>query len=159
MYSEAGGALECRVLASSTSRRPRRHCPTHPICASSPPPPWPEESPRHRQSTSLPARTAGSVRSLSLTCFPGPLLSLTRSLSLGIVLTRILALRDDTIVFAGARNPSESSDLLTLAGRFPKKVQLITFIPGDRESNIKTVNDIRRSAGRLDVVIANAGAS
>ncbi|KAL1689261.1 hypothetical protein GGG16DRAFT_126579 [Schizophyllum commune] len=71
---------------------------------------------------------------------------------LGIVLTRILALRDDTIVFAGARNPSESSDLLTLAGRFPKKVQLITFIPGDRESNVKTINDIRRSAGRLDVV-------
>ena len=98
------------------------------------------------------------MRSLSLTCFPGPLLPLTRSLSLGIVLTRILALRDDTIVFAGARNPSESSDLLTLAGRFPKEVQLITFIPGDRDSNIKTVNDIRRSAGRLDVVIANASA-
>lgn len=77
---------------------------------------------------------------------------------LGLVLVRILALRDDTIVFAAARKPSDSSDLLTLAGRFPKKVQLVTYVPGDREYNRKTINDIRKSAGRLDVVIANAEA-
>lgn len=44
------------------------------------------------------------------------------------------------------RKPSYPSNLFPLAGRFPKKVLLVDYAPGDREYNRRTINDIRKSA-------------
>ncbi|EIN06093.1 NAD(P)-binding protein [Punctularia strigosozonata HHB-11173 SS5] len=58
-----------------------------------------------------------------------------RGIGLGIV--KVLAAKPDTLVFAGARNPPAATDLHELAAQYPGK--------------------IKRVAGRLDVVVANAG--
>ncbi|TRM68836.1 hypothetical protein BD626DRAFT_1344 [Schizophyllum amplum] len=75
----------------------------------------------------------------------------------GSVLVRILAIHEGTIIFAAARKPSDSSYLLTIAGREDSAARHLG--PGDREYNRKTINDISKSAGRLAVVIANAEAT
>lgn len=61
------------------------------------------------------------------------------------------------IVFAGARNPSAATELQALARSFPGKVHPIKLISSDQETNTAAAEEIRRVAGRLDVVIANAG--
>lgn len=70
-----------------------------------------------------------------------------------------LATRPDTIVFAGARNPSGATALAELVQTHPEKVHVVQLTSGDRAENDAAVKEIERVAGRLDVVIANAGGS
>jgi NADP-dependent 3-hydroxy acid dehydrogenase YdfG len=70
-----------------------------------------------------------------------------------------LAHRDNAIVFAGARNPAAATDLQALVKEFPGKVHVVKLTSCDKEENVAAVEEIRAIAGRLDVVIANAGAA
>ncbi|EIN06161.1 NAD(P)-binding protein [Punctularia strigosozonata HHB-11173 SS5] len=78
-----------------------------------------------------------------------------RGIGLGIV-TEIAA-KPDTVVFAGARNPSAAKDLHALADKYPGKLHVVKLVSGDRQGNDAAVEEIKRLAGRLDVVVANAG--
>ncbi|KAL1712950.1 hypothetical protein EV715DRAFT_277617 [Schizophyllum commune] len=76
---------------------------------------------------------------------------------IGLALVTHLASRPNTIVFAGARNPAAASDLHTLVSKYPNRVHIVELKAGDVEGNKRAVEEIRRKAGQLDVVIANAG--
>jgi NAD(P)-dependent dehydrogenase (short-subunit alcohol dehydrogenase family) len=69
----------------------------------------------------------------------------------------VLASRSDTVIFAGARNPSGATQLLALAEKHPGKVHVVKLVSSDRHGNDEAVEQIRRLAGRLDIVVANAG--
>ncbi|KAL1725588.1 hypothetical protein EV714DRAFT_221000 [Schizophyllum commune] len=75
---------------------------------------------------------------------------------IGLALVTHLASRPNTIVFAGARNPDAASDLHALVAKHPNRVHVVELKAGDVEGNQKAVDEIRRKAGQLDVVIANA---
>ena len=79
------------------------------------------------------------------------------SLPPGLALVTHLASRPNTIVFAGARNPEAASDLHALVAKHPNRVHIVELKASDVEGNQKAVEEIRRKAGQLDVVIANAG--
>lgn len=78
-------------------------------------------------------------------------------MSPGLGIVTALASRDDTIVFAGARNPPAATDLHALADKHPGKVHVVKLVSSDRAGNEDAVSQIKAIAGRLDVVIANAG--
>ncbi|KZO92384.1 NAD(P)-binding protein [Calocera viscosa TUFC12733] len=80
-----------------------------------------------------------------------------RGIGLGIVAQ--LAVRENTVVFAGARNPSGATDLQTLESKYPGKVHIVKLTSTDEADNKAAVAKIQKLAGRLDVVIANAGVS
>jgi NAD(P)-dependent dehydrogenase (short-subunit alcohol dehydrogenase family) len=58
------------------------------------------------------------------------------------------------MVFAGARKPSP--ELQALAAKHHDKVKVVKLTSGDEINNKAAVAEIKRVAGRLDVVIANA---
>jgi NADP-dependent 3-hydroxy acid dehydrogenase YdfG len=62
------------------------------------------------------------------------------------------------IVFAGARRPDASDELLSLSNEHPGKLHIIKLTSADEADNRAAVQEIKKTAGRLDVVIANAGA-
>lgn len=70
---------------------------------------------------------------------------------------KALSCRKDAIVFAGARNPSAATELQNLANQLPDKVHVVKLTSGSKEDNEKAVETIKEVAGRLDVVVANAG--
>ncbi|KAF7965425.1 hypothetical protein HWV62_43648, partial [Athelia sp. TMB] len=70
-----------------------------------------------------------------------------------------LAARPDTIVFAGARNPGGATALAKLVQAHPGNVYIVQLTSGSRADNEAAVEEIQKVAGRLDVVIANAGIS
>ncbi|KAL1685665.1 hypothetical protein GGG16DRAFT_129261 [Schizophyllum commune] len=76
---------------------------------------------------------------------------------IGLALVTHLASRPNTIVFAGARNPNVASDLHALVAKHPNRVHIVELKAGDVEGNKRAVEEIRKKAGQLDVVIANAG--
>jgi len=78
-----------------------------------------------------------------------------RGIGLGLVTQ--LAIRDDVLVFAGARNPSAASDLHALSEKHPGKIYIVKLTSADKADNEAAVAKIKELAGRLDVVIANAG--
>ncbi|KZT54357.1 NAD(P)-binding protein [Calocera cornea HHB12733] len=80
-----------------------------------------------------------------------------RGIGLGIV--TVLATRPDVIIFAGARSPSSASALHALAAQYPGRVHPIQLTSSDRADNEAAVKEVEKVAGRLDVVIANAGIS
>jgi NAD(P)-dependent dehydrogenase (short-subunit alcohol dehydrogenase family) len=63
------------------------------------------------------------------------------------------------VVFAGARNPDAATDLHELADRSQGKLHIVKLISAEEANNRAAVETIKSIAGRLDVVIANAGAS
>jgi NAD(P)-dependent dehydrogenase (short-subunit alcohol dehydrogenase family) len=75
----------------------------------------------------------------------------------GLGLVQVLAHRDNVVIFAGARDPSAATDLHDLVKTYPGKVHIVKLTSTDEENNRAAVEEIRRIAGRLDVVIANAG--
>ena len=75
----------------------------------------------------------------------------------GLGIVTALAARPDTIVFAGARNPSGATALANLAQAHPENVYTVQLTSGSRADNETAVKEIQRVVGRLDVVIANAG--
>ncbi|KAJ7035282.1 hypothetical protein C8F04DRAFT_1259093 [Mycena alexandri] len=76
---------------------------------------------------------------------------------IGYGLAALIAARPDTIVFAGARDPATES-LKDLAGKHPN-VHPIKLTSGDQADNESAIAEIQKTAGRLDVIIANAGIS
>jgi NADP-dependent 3-hydroxy acid dehydrogenase YdfG len=69
----------------------------------------------------------------------------------------VLSARDNTVVFAGARDPENARDLVALAAERPHKLHTIKLISGDADGNASAISYIKEKAGRLDTVIANAG--
>ncbi|KAJ7367350.1 hypothetical protein DFH08DRAFT_798148 [Mycena albidolilacea] len=76
---------------------------------------------------------------------------------IGYTLAATIAARPNTIVFAGARNPAAQS-LKDLAAKH-SNVHPIKLTSGDEADNSAAVAEIQKIAGRIDVVIANAGIS
>ncbi|KAK7042038.1 NAD(P)-binding protein [Favolaschia claudopus] len=74
---------------------------------------------------------------------------------IGYGLASALAVRPNVIVFAGTRNLSAES-LQQLKAKHPN-VHPVKLTSGDQEDNEAAIAHIQRVAGRLDVVIANAG--
>ena len=77
----------------------------------------------------------------------------------GFAIVSLLATRPDAVIFAGARNPSDATGLQELAKAHPGRFHVIKVVSADKENNIEAANEIKRVAGRLDVVIANAAIS
>jgi len=78
---------------------------------------------------------------------------------IGFGLVTALAARDNVVVFAGARNPSAAKDLHALAQKYPGRVHIVKLTSGDKAENEAAIAEVKTTAGRLDVVIANAGIS
>ncbi|KAL1752369.1 hypothetical protein FB107DRAFT_277757 [Schizophyllum commune] len=76
---------------------------------------------------------------------------------IGLAIVTALAVRPDVVVFAGARDLSRAGSLHALANAHPEHVHVIKVISADKENNKAAIEEIKRVAGRLDVVIANAG--
>ncbi|KAL1748109.1 hypothetical protein HDZ31DRAFT_60643 [Schizophyllum fasciatum] len=76
---------------------------------------------------------------------------------IGLALATHLVARPNTIVFAGARKPEEAPELAALAAANPGRVHVVRLVSADKESNLAAVDTIRKTTGRLDVVLANAG--
>ncbi|KAJ7355865.1 hypothetical protein DFH08DRAFT_510185 [Mycena albidolilacea] len=74
---------------------------------------------------------------------------------IGHTLAATIAGRPNTIVFAAARDPAAQS-LKDLAAKHPN-VHPIKLTSGDEADNVAAVAEIQKTAGQLDVVIANAG--
>jgi NAD(P)-dependent dehydrogenase (short-subunit alcohol dehydrogenase family) len=75
----------------------------------------------------------------------------------GLAFVKALLARPDPVVFAGARSPDGAKDLLALTEQYTGRIHIVKLISADEESNNAAAEDIKRVAGRLDVVIANAG--
>ena len=84
---------------------------------------------------------------------------LTTGFVSGFAIVTLLATRLDAVIFAGARNPDGATGLQDLAKANPGRFQVIKVVSADKENNIEAANEIKRVAGRLDVVIANAAIS
>jgi NAD(P)-dependent dehydrogenase (short-subunit alcohol dehydrogenase family) len=68
-----------------------------------------------------------------------------------------LADRPDTVVFAGARDPSHANSLLALRAQHPETVHIVKLVSADRRDAEEAVAIVKETVGHLDVVIANAG--
>lgn len=99
-------------------------------------------------------RTAALVRLSTLSALFPRLTFLLVNLGLGLVTS--LVQRPDVVVFAGARDPSSSS-LTSLASKYPGKLIPLKVVSADEVNNRAALEEIKQKAGRLDVVIANAG--
>jgi NAD(P)-dependent dehydrogenase (short-subunit alcohol dehydrogenase family) len=77
--------------------------------------------------------------------------------STGLGFVKSLVKRDDAIVFAGARTPAAAKELQDLATQFPDKLHIVKLESGSEKDSRAAVEQVKRIAGRLDVVIANAG--
>ncbi|KZT54367.1 NAD(P)-binding protein [Calocera cornea HHB12733] len=78
----------------------------------------------------------------------------TRGIGLGLVTQ--LASEPKTIVFAGARNPGNAHALLALTAKHTN-VHILPLVSANRANNVAAISSIEHIAGRLDVMIANAG--
>jgi norsolorinic acid ketoreductase len=93
-------------------------------------------------------------------CLDVPYITILRAVTgsnrgIGYTLAATIAARPNTIVFAGARNPAAQS-LKDLAAKH-SNVHPIKLTSGDESDNAAAVAEIQKIAGRIDVVIANAG--
>ncbi|KAL1714460.1 hypothetical protein EV715DRAFT_295079 [Schizophyllum commune] len=79
------------------------------------------------------------------------------SRGLGLEIVTQLATRPDAIIFAGARDPARATGLQALARSHPGRFHVVKLTSADKEDNIAAAEEVKRLAGRLDVVIANAG--
>ncbi|KAI5829950.1 NAD(P)-binding protein [Schizophyllum commune Tattone D] len=77
------------------------------------------------------------------------------SRGIGLAIVTQLASRPDAVVFAGVRDPARATDLQALAKAHPGRVHVVKLVHPDKANNIAAVEEIKRVAGRLDVVIAN----
>ncbi|KAJ7119240.1 aflatoxin biosynthesis ketoreductase nor-1 [Mycena crocata] len=74
---------------------------------------------------------------------------------IGYGLAAALAARPNAIVFAGARDPASQS-LKDLSAKY-SNVHPVKFTAADVADNKAAIADIEKTAGQLDVIIANAG--
>jgi NAD(P)-dependent dehydrogenase (short-subunit alcohol dehydrogenase family) len=68
-----------------------------------------------------------------------------------------LLVRENVIVFASARDPTSATALNQLANQHQGQLHVVKLLSADEANNRVVVENIKRIAGRLDVVIANAG--
>ena len=61
------------------------------------------------------------------------------------------------MIFAGARNPSQSEGLTTLQGKYPGKIFPVTHVAEDGKSAEEVAKIVKDKFGYVDVVIGNAG--
>lgn len=76
---------------------------------------------------------------------------------IGLGLVSALARRNDLVIFAGTRNPTSSTALQELVQENAGKVHMVKLTSCVKDENEAAIADIKSIAGRLDVVIANAG--
>ncbi|TRM70530.1 hypothetical protein BD626DRAFT_30124 [Schizophyllum amplum] len=76
---------------------------------------------------------------------------------IGLNFVKILVQRPDVVVFAGARKREAATELHALAEAHPGKLHVVALTSADRGNNDAAIAEVKRVAGRLDVVIANAG--
>ncbi|KAF8189067.1 hypothetical protein BJ912DRAFT_1106266, partial [Pholiota molesta] len=79
---------------------------------------------------------------------------------LGLALVDVIATRDPSaIIYAGARDPENgASYLVQVAAQYPGRVEIVKYVAGDKEGNDAIAKEIGIKHGRVDTVIANAGA-
>ena len=77
----------------------------------------------------------------------------------GLGLAKQVAARSNAIPFPGARDPDRATDLHALVAAHPGRVHVLKLVSADQANNAAAAEAIMRVAGRLDVVIANAGIS
>jgi len=75
----------------------------------------------------------------------------------GLGLVSALAARSNVVIFAGARDPESAKDLKALEFKYSGKIYTVKLTSANRTDNIAAVEKIKRIAGKLDIVIANAG--
>jgi NADP-dependent 3-hydroxy acid dehydrogenase YdfG len=81
----------------------------------------------------------------------------------GLALIDAVASKDPSaIVYAGAREPltlgSGSSKLKDVANKYPGRVEIVKYVAGDKEDTTALAKKLGEKHGRVDTVIANAGA-
>jgi NADP-dependent 3-hydroxy acid dehydrogenase YdfG len=70
---------------------------------------------------------------------------------------KTLLARPSAIVFASTWDPSNSTDLQALSEEHMGKLHIVKLTSTNEAENKAVVEHIKTTAGRLDVVIANAG--
>ncbi|KAJ9105992.1 hypothetical protein QFC19_003327 [Naganishia cerealis] len=68
----------------------------------------------------------------------------------------VLERTPSAVIFAGARDPANATELNDLAKKHPN-VRVIKLVADDEESNKQAVEEVNKVTDRLDVVVANAG--
>lgn len=81
----------------------------------------------------------------------------TYTSALGFYLTQEIVKREDVVVFAGARNPEGATELAKLAKASENRVHAVKLDLGNKWDLDAVVKNIKEVAGKLDVVIGNAG--
>jgi NAD(P)-dependent dehydrogenase (short-subunit alcohol dehydrogenase family) len=79
----------------------------------------------------------------------------------GLSLVDDVASKDPhSVIYAGARDPSDSgaSKLKEMAAKHPGRVEVVKYVSGDKEGNELLAKEIGSKYGRVDTIIANAGA-
>ncbi|GAA5908006.1 hypothetical protein JCM8208_004021 [Rhodotorula glutinis] len=75
---------------------------------------------------------------------------------IGFGLTKAFAERPDTLVFAGARSP-DKADALNALAKETGRVVVVKLDSGSDEDHKAAAELVKEKAGRVDIVIANAG--
>jgi NAD(P)-dependent dehydrogenase (short-subunit alcohol dehydrogenase family) len=84
-------------------------------------------------------------------------IDLLTQISAGFATVKALAAKPDVVVYAGARQPSAAVELQALSKDHPGKVFVLKLSSADEIDNRAAIEEIQKTSGRLDVVIANAG--
>lgn len=74
------------------------------------------------------------------------------------LVAHILAKHENSFVYAGARSPENAIALHELKTKYPGRIEVVKCISGDTEGNATLAKEIEERHGRIDTVIANAGA-
>ncbi len=74
-------------------------------------------------------------------------------------MSSILASRPEAYVYAGARDPPTATELEELAKTYPGRIAIVKCVSADAAGNADLAKLIKEKHGRVDTVIANAGAS
>eukprot|EP01117_Protostelium_nocturnum_P014010 TRINITY_DN5289_c0_g1_i1.p1 TRINITY_DN5289_c0_g1~~TRINITY_DN5289_c0_g1_i1.p1 ORF type:complete len:247 (+),score=56.56 TRINITY_DN5289_c0_g1_i1:110-850(+) len=75
---------------------------------------------------------------------------------IGFEIVNQLSQRQDTIIFAGARDPSSATELKALAQKNPN-IHIVKLVSASKEDAEAAAQLVERVAGGLDYVVANAG--
>lgn len=61
-------------------------------------------------------------------------------------------------MYAGARDPSKATALEELSKKYPGRIAIVKCVAADAAGNAQLAQVIKEKHGRVDTVIANAGA-